>query len=209
MAWNDVIEPVFVDVMRSCSTPISSAERRLVTDGARHAAEQRRHLGARERVAVDVVDEHQHVFAFVAEVLGHREARERDAQAVARRLVHLAEHERDLVEHARVFHLVVEVVAFASALADTGEHGVTAVLFRDVVDELEQRDRLADAGAAEQADLTALRDRHDQVDDLDARLEQLDRARLLFVRRRLAVNRPAMLRRRSGPRRRSDRRARS
>src|SRR5690606_40282913 len=24
-AWNDVIEPFFVDVMRSCSTPISSA----------------------------------------------------------------------------------------------------------------------------------------------------------------------------------------
>ena len=97
------------------------------------------------------------------------------------------------VEHARVFHLVVEVVAFARALADAREHGVTAVLFRDVVDELEQRDGLADAGAAEQSDLTALRDRHDEVDDLDARLEQLDRARLLLVGRRQAVNRPVLL----------------
>ena len=34
----------------------------------------------------------------VAEVLGHRQAGQRDAQAVARRLVHLAVHHRDLVE---------------------------------------------------------------------------------------------------------------
>ena len=42
---------------------------------------------------------------------------------------------------------------------------------RDVVDELHDHDRLADARAAEQADLAALHERRDQVDDLDARLE--------------------------------------
>jgi peptide chain release factor 1 len=168
-------------------------ERRLIAYGRRHAAEQRRDFRPGERVAVDVVDEHQHVFAFVAEVLGHRETRQRDAQAIAGGLVHLAEHERDFLEHARVFHLVIEVVALASALADAREHGVAAVLFGDVVDELEQRDGLAYAGAAEQSDLAAFRDRHDEVDDLDAGLEQLDRARLLLVGRRLAVNRPSLL----------------
>ena len=73
-------------------------ERRLVADGARHAAEQRRDLGARLDEAEDVVDEEEHVLALVAEVLGHRQAGEADAQARARRLVHLAVAERDLVD---------------------------------------------------------------------------------------------------------------
>ena len=38
-------------------------QRRLVADGARHAAEQRRHFGAGLREAEDVVDEEQHVAA--------------------------------------------------------------------------------------------------------------------------------------------------
>ena len=101
----------------------------------------------------------------VAEVLGHRQAGERDAQAVARRLVHLAVHHRDLrvrevlVDDARLDHLVVEVVAFAGTLADAGEHGQARVLLGDVVDQLEHVDGLADAGAAEQADLAALGER--------------------------------------------------
>jgi hypothetical protein len=43
----------------------------------------------------------------------------------------------------------------------------------DVVDELHHVHGLADAGAAEQADLAALGERADQVDHLDAGLEQL------------------------------------
>ncbi len=40
----------------------------------------------------------------------------------------------------------------------------------DIANQLHQRDSLPHARAAEQPDLTALGDRHDQVDDLDARL---------------------------------------
>ena len=69
-------------------------ERRLVADRARHAAEQRRDLGAGLDEAEDVVDEEEHVLALVAEVLGHRQAGEADAQARSRRLVHLAVDER-------------------------------------------------------------------------------------------------------------------
>ena len=117
--------------------------------------------------------------------------READAQAVARRLVHLAVHHRDLgvrqvllVDDARFHHLVIEVVALAGALADAGEHGKARVRLRDVVDELQHVDGLADAGAAEQADLAALRERREQVDDLDAGLEQVLAAGLLVVGRR-------------------------
>jgi hypothetical protein len=68
---------------------------------------------------------------------------------------------------------VVEIVALAGTLADAGEHGVAAVRLGDVVDELENDDRLADAGAAERAGLAALDEGADQIDDLDAGLEDL------------------------------------
>ena len=42
------------------------------------------------------------------------------------------------------------------ALADAGEHRVAGVLLGDVADQLLDDDRLADAGAAEDADLAAL-----------------------------------------------------
>ena len=76
-----------------------------------------------------------------------------------------------------------EVVALAAALADAGEHGVARVLLGDVPDQLLDDDRLADAGAAEDADLAALLERADQVDDLEAGLEDLDLGRLLVERR--------------------------
>ena len=115
----------------------------------------------------------QHVLALVAEVLRHRQAGEADAQARARRLVHLAVDERDAVDHARLLHLEPEVVALAGALADAGEDRHAAVLLGDVVDQLLDQHRLAEAGAAEQADLAAADERRDQVDDLDPGLEDL------------------------------------
>ena len=84
----------------------------------------------------------------------------------------------------RLGHLDVEVVALARALADAGEARHAAVRLRDVVDELHDEDRLADAGAAEEADLAALAVGGEQVDDLDARLEDLDLRRLLDELRR-------------------------
>ena len=54
-----------------------------------------------------------------------------------------------------VEELVIEVVALAGALADAGEHRDAAVALGDVVDQLLDQHGLADAGAAEQADLAA------------------------------------------------------
>ena len=93
-----------------------------------------------------------------------------------------------LVDDARFDHLVIEVVAFAGALADAREHRQTAVLLGDVVDELEHVHGLAHAGAAEQADLAALGERHQQIDDLDARDQKILAARLLIVGRRRTVD---------------------
>ena len=167
-------------------------ERRLVADGARHPAEQRGHLGARLDEAEDVVDEEEDVLALVAEVLRHREPGQADAQAGARRLVHLAVDEGDLVDHARLGHLDQQVGAFARALADAREDRDAAVFPGEVVDQLLDEHRLADPGSAEQADLAALDVGRDQVDDLEAGLEDLDLRGEVAEGGRIAVDRPAL-----------------
>ncbi len=63
----------------------------------------------------------------------------------------------------------------------------------DVVDQLLNEHGLADASAAEQADLAALAVRREQVDDLDARLEDFDCRVLIDEQRSRAVNRQLLL----------------
>jgi peptide chain release factor 1 len=165
-------------------------ERRLVADRARHATEQRRHLGACLGEAEDVVDEEQHVLALlVAEVLGHRDAGQPHAQTGAGGLVHLAEHHHRLRDDARLGHLAVEVVAFARALAYAGEHREAAVLGGDVADQLLDEHGLADAGATEESDLAAALVGREHVHDLDPGLEDLLLHLLLGERRRGPMDR--------------------
>jgi hypothetical protein len=167
----------------------------LVTHRRRHPPKKRRDLGASLREAEDVVDEEEEVAALlVAEVLRHGERAEADAEARPRRLVHLAEHERRLVDDARFVHLADEVVALARALAHPGEDRVAAVLLGDVADELLDDHRLAHAGAAEDADLAALGEWRDEIDDLHARLEDLGLGGLVVEARGLAMDRVARVR---------------
>src|SRR6202042_662348 len=100
--------------------------------------------------AEDVVDEEQHVLALIAEMFGDGEAGEADAGAGAGRLVHLAVHQRAfgtfaaaLLVDAGFDELVIEVVTFAGPLADAGEHRITTVGFRDVVDQFLNQHGLA------------------------------------------------------------------
>ena len=165
-------------------------ERRLIADRGGNAAEQRRHLGARLGEAEDVVDEEQHVLALIAEIFRDGEAGQADARAGAGRLVHLAVHQRAFrfdvgIRLVRIGidlgldELVIEVVALAGALADAGEHRVAAMRLGDVVDELLDQHGLADAGAAEQADLAALGIRREQIHHLDAGDENVGLGRLI------------------------------
>jgi hypothetical protein len=66
------------------------------------------------------------------------------------------------------------------------------VLARDVADQLLDEHRLAEAGAAEQADLAAAHERRDEVDHLDAGLEDLHRRLQRVEGRRVAVDGPAL-----------------
>ncbi len=125
---------------------------------------------------------------------------ESDAETRPWRLGHLAIDQRCLalgeileVDNAGLLELYPEVVALAGALAYAGEDGETAVLAGDVVDEFLNDDGLADAGAAEEADLAALEERLDEVDDLDAGLEHLFAGRLLVEGGGLTVDREMYL----------------
>ena len=168
----------------------------LVSHGARHAAEQRGNFRAGLGEAENVVDEEQHVLAFfIAEVLGHGQAGQADAQTGSGRLGHLAVDQGALgfgvivrVDDARFLHFEPEIVAFPGALAHAGEYRNAAVLHGEVVDEFLNDDGLADARAAEQADLAAAEVRLDEIDDLDAGLEHFQARGLLFKRRRRTVN---------------------
>jgi hypothetical protein len=101
---------------------------------------------------------------------------------------------------------VIEVVAFAGALTHAGQNRVAAVGLGDVVDQLLHGHGLADAGAAEQADLAALGVGAEQVDDLDAGDQDFRRGRLLGEGRGFAVDRTRCRSGRSGRLRRSARR---
>ena len=108
----------------------------LVAHGRRHAAEEGGNLRAGLGKAENVVDEQQGVGAFgVAEILGHGEAGEGDAETRAGRLGHLAVDERGLGlggiagnDDAGLLEFEPEVIALAGALADSGEDRVAAML---------------------------------------------------------------------------------
>ena len=106
--------------------------------------------------------------------------------------LHRVQERVAVLDDARLQHLAHEVVALARALADAGEDRHAVVALGDVVDELLDEHRLADARAAEEADLAATRVGLDQVDDLDAGLQHLDARRQLVVRRRLGVDRAVL-----------------
>src|SRR2546428_1067684 len=170
-------------------------QRRLVADGRRDAAKQRRDLAALEHVAEDLVDEQHYVLTeLVPEVLRKRETGQAHPGARTRRLVHLAENERRFVDDPRLIHFQPEAVALAGALSDAGEDAEAAMLLSDIADQLHHDDGLAYPRAAEEADLAALGEGGHEVDDLDAGLEHGGIGHLLADRRRKPVDREADIR---------------
>ena len=65
-------------------------------------------------------------------------------------------------------HLAQQIVSFACTFTHTGKDGKSVVFFRDVVDQLHDKDRLPYAGSSEQTDLASFGIRFEQVDHLDA-----------------------------------------
>mmetsp|Transcript_2542 Transcript_2542/g.6973 ORF Transcript_2542/g.6973 Transcript_2542/m.6973 type:complete len:483 (-) Transcript_2542:25-1473(-) len=167
------------------TTKIGS-QSRLVTHSRGDTAEKGRHLGVGLGETENVVDEEKHVLALlVTEVLSNGETGEGDTGAGTGRLVHLAVHEGGLgagaieLDHARLDHLVVEIVTLTGTLTNTGEHGVTTVGLGDVVDQLHDQHSLADTGTTEETNLATLGIRRKEVNNLDAGHKNLSLGGLL------------------------------
>merc|ERR1719249_151905 len=147
----------------------------LVTDSRWDTSEQSRHLGAGLGEPEDVVNEEQHVLALlVTEVLSNSQTSQGDTGTGARGLVHLSVHQGDLGglvlegDDTTLNHLVVQIVALPGPLTDTGKHRETTVSLSNVVDQLHDKDSLADSGTAEETNLASLAVGGEQVDNLDA-----------------------------------------
>ena len=107
----------------------------------------------------------------VPEILGHRQRGMAHAEPAARRLVHLAEDHHHVRQHAGFLHVAVELLAFATAFADAAEDADALLVPDHVVDHFGEQHRLAHARPAEQSRLAAALQRHEHIDDLDARFE--------------------------------------
>ena len=70
---------------------------------------------------------------------------------------------------------MIEVIALSGALTHAGEHRQTRMLGGDVVDQFQHVHGLADSSATEETDFSALGERADQVNHLDAGFQQFNR----------------------------------
>src|SRR5690606_28808658 len=94
-----------------------------------------------------------------------------------------------LGDNIRVKEFVVKVVTFTGTFTHASEHGGTAMAFGNVVDQFLNKNGLANAGAAEQADLAALCVGCEQIDNLNAGDKDFTVCGLVNEKRRFCVNR--------------------
>ena len=166
------------------------AHGRLITEARRHLPHQAGHFRAGLDKPEDIVDEQQHVTALVvAEILGHRQRGVADAETRPRRLVHLAEDHHHIRQYAGLLHLAVKFLAFATTFADAAKNTHAFVLPDHVVNHLGEQHRLAHPCPAKQARLAAALQRHQHIDNLDARREHFRPGRTARQRRRRPMHR--------------------
>ena len=177
--------------------PHIGCKRWLIAYRRRNAPKKRRYFRTCLRKAEYVIDEEEHVLAFlIAEIFSDGQTRKPYARTRSRRLVHLSINQRNLrfrriikIDNFRLDHFMIKVVPFTGTLTHAGEHGETTVRFRDVIDEFHDEYGFSYAGATEQTDFTTLCVRRKQVDDLNAGDQNFRFGRLIDKFRRFRVNR--------------------
>ena len=150
-----------------------SGQRWLIAHSRRNTAKQRRHFGASLCKAEDVINEEEHIFALlIAEIFSLCKTCQSNTGTRAWRLVHLAINQRHAavafkVDHFGVDHFVIKIVTFTGPLTHTGKDRVSTEEFRDIVDQLLNKNGLANTRAAKEANLTAFCIGAKQIDHFD------------------------------------------
>ena len=109
----------------------------------------------------------------VPEILGHGQGGVAHAEAASRRFVHLPEHHHHVRQYARRLHVAVEFLALTASFADSAKNADAVLVLDHVVDHLGEQDRFAHARPAKQTGFAATLERHQHIDGLDPRFEDL------------------------------------
>ncbi len=112
-----------------------------------------------------------------------------DTEPASRRLVHLAVDHDHVGQHPGLFHLTVEFLTLAAPFTDSAKHTDPVVMAHHVVDHFGEEDGLAHAARPEQTGLSPALQGHQNVDDLDSRLEDFGFCDSSRQSGRLLVNR--------------------
>ena len=136
------------------------------------------------------------MITFVSEIFCHRQSGESYAQPSTGRFIHLTVNEGDLglaqiflVNDAGLTHFLVKIVALTRPFADAGKNRKSTVALRDVVDQFQDDDGLADTSATEAADFAAFGERTDQVNDFNSGFKDGGTGILIGELRSSAMNR--------------------
>src|SRR2546430_15317128 len=83
---------------------------------------------------------------------------------------------------------MVQVIPFAGARTHASKDAIATMPFSNIVDQFLNDNSLADTCTTKSSDLTTFHEGTDQVDNLNACLEDLNLWGLVFQRRRMPVN---------------------
>lgn len=157
----------------------------LVANRARHPTEEGGDFGTSLDESEDVVDEDEDVGSdFIAEIFGHSHGGESDAESGSGGLIHLSEDHGGFVDDSLggtvnvgeggFLHFSPEVVSFAGALADSGEHGDTGCFNGDVPDEFLDENGFAETSTTEETDFSTFVKGDEEVNNFESGLEEFD-----------------------------------
>ena len=131
---------------------------RLISYGGWHTSQQCRYFRTCLGETENIIDEQQHILMFfITEIFCHRQPGQCNTHSGTRRFVHLSEYHGRLFDNARTlsFRSTRSLPSLVRS-PYAGENGNTAVLCRNVADQLLDQYGFSYAGTAEQTDLTAL-----------------------------------------------------
>ncbi|MMZ65202.1 hypothetical protein D1872_275910 [compost metagenome] len=100
----------------------------------------------------------------------------------------MAEYHRRFINNAGLCHFHVKVITFTSTFTNACEHGNTAMLLSNVIDQFLNGNGFTYTGTTEEADLTTLCIRSKQVDNFNTCLQNLGLCRQILKFRRFAVD---------------------